>query len=69
MVRTQPEPKVRPGDVVVVHRHWAGDSGRTGVVLEVLGPPEHPHYHVRWDEEHESLFWPGPDTSIRPAER
>lgn len=59
----------RPGDVVVVHGHWAGDSQRTGVILEVLGPPDHPHFRVRWDEEHESLLWPGSDTSVRRGRR
>ena len=59
--------QAQPGDVVVVHGHTTGDPGRTGVIVEVLGPPDHRHYRVRWDEEHESLFWPGSDTSVRPA--
>lgn len=56
----------RAGDVVVVHGHTAGDPGRTGVIVEVLGAPGHPHFRVRWDEEHESLYWPGSDATIRP---
>ncbi len=60
----------KPGDVVVVHGHTTGAPGRTGVILEVLDPASgHPHYRVRWDEEHETLFWPGADASIRPASR
>jgi hypothetical protein len=61
--------EARPGDVVEVHRHWAGDGGRTGVILEVLGQPGHVHYRVKWDEEHESLFWPGPDATVRAGAR
>ena len=54
----------RPGDVVVVHGHSTGDPGRTGVILEVLDRASaHEHYRVRWDEEHESLFWPGSDAT------
>lgn len=60
----------RPGDVVVVHGHSTGDPGRTGVILEVLGcASAHEHYRVRWDEEHESLFWPGSDATVRPGGR
>ena len=59
--------QAHPGDVVVVHGHATGDPGRTGVILEVLDRASgHEHYRVQWDEEHETLFWPGSDASIRP---
>jgi hypothetical protein len=58
-----------PGDVVVVHGHSTGEPERTGVILEVLGASGHEHYRVRWDEEHESLFWLGSDATIRPGAR
>ena len=59
-----------PGDVVVVHGHTTGDPGRTGVILEVLGAASaHEHYRVRWDEEHESLYWPSSDATVRPGTR
>lgn len=61
--------EARPGDLVVVHGRTTGDPGRTGVILEVLGGPDHEHYRVRWDEEHESLYWPGSDASLRPGSR
>jgi len=61
--------EARPGDLVVVHGRMQGDPGRTGVILEVLGTPDHRHYRVRWDEEHESLYWPGSDASVRPGSR
>jgi len=57
------------GDVVVVHGHSTGEPERTGVILEVLGAPGHEHYRVRWDEEHESLFWLGSDATVRPGSR
>lgn len=65
----QQSPLPQPGDVVVVHGHTTGDAGRSGVILAVLGSPDHVHYRVRWDEEHESLYWPGSDATIRPASR
>ena len=62
--------QAKPGDVVVVHGHTTGDLGRTGVILEVLDAASgHEHYRVRWDEEHETRYWPGSDASIRPASR
>jgi hypothetical protein len=61
--------QAKPGDVVVVHGHTTGEAARSGVILEVLGDPGHAHFRVRWDEEHESLYWPGSDASIRPARR
>ena len=58
-----------PGDVVVVHGHSTGQPERTGVILEVLGARGHEHYRVRWDEEHESLFWLGSDATVRAGAR
>jgi hypothetical protein len=57
----------RPGDVVVVHGHSTGDTRRAGVIVEVLGEEGHEHFRVRWDEEHESLYWPGSDATLERA--
>jgi hypothetical protein len=35
----------------------------------VLGSSGHEHYRVRWDEEHETLFWPGSDVTVRAGTR
>lgn len=62
--------QAKPGDVVVVHGHSTGDPGRTGVIVEVLDAATgREHYRVRWDEEHETLYWPGSDATVRPAKR
>jgi hypothetical protein len=66
---TSTDRKAKPGDVVVVHGHTTGDHARSGVIVEVLGEPGHEHYLVRWDEEHESLFWPGSDATLSPRRR
>lgn len=49
----------KAGDLLEV-RGLAGAPSRHGMILEVFGLPEHEHEHylVRWDEEHESLFFP-----------
>ena len=45
-------------------------SARRGQVIEVLGRPGHEHFRVRWDEEHESVFYPGEETRlVRPDAR
>ncbi|HEY1318380.1 MAG TPA: DUF1918 domain-containing protein [Gaiella sp.] len=57
--------KARPGDWIVIHRHTVGEHERMGLILEVLGAPGHERYRVRWDEEHETIFYPGSDATIR----
>jgi hypothetical protein len=48
---------VTAGDLIEVHGRQ-GAPARHGMITEVLGLSEHEHYKVRWDEEHESLFFP-----------
>ena len=59
--------RARPGDWIAVHPHTLGEHERTGLILEVLGEPDHERYRVRWDEEHESICYPGSDATIRRA--
>jgi Ala-tRNA(Pro) deacylase len=53
------------GDVVEVSGRRVGDPGRKGEILDVLGSEEHPHYLVRWEDEHESVLYPGEGTTVR----
>jgi hypothetical protein len=58
------------GDWIVIHGRGVGKPGQRGLILEVLGGPGHEHYRVRWDEEHESIYFPGSDATIeRSANR
>jgi hypothetical protein len=52
------------GDWVVVHAHTLGEPARRGLILEVIGPSGRERYRVRWDEEYESIYYPGPDATI-----
>ena len=56
--------RAQPGDWIVVHPHTLGEPARTGLILEVIGSPGHERYRVRWDEEHESIHYPGSDAMI-----
>ncbi len=53
----------RGGDWIEVAGAREG-SPRRGEILEVLGEGHHMHFRVRWDEQHESLFYPGTDHFI-----
>ncbi len=55
----------KPGDELVVEGHKVGKPGRAGLVLEVLGEPESPHYRMRWEDGHETVFFPAGGTIVR----
>ena len=59
----------RPGDEIVITGHAVGDAPRTAVILEVLGDPGHERYHVRWEDGHESIYFPAGDSVVRRAAR
>jgi hypothetical protein len=44
-----------------------GEAGRRGQIVELLGRAGHEHYRVRWDEQHESIFYPADDVIITPG--
>lgn len=54
----------RVGDQLVVDDNHLGHPPRTGQVIEVLGDDEHQHYRVRWDDGHESVFFPGSSAHV-----
>jgi hypothetical protein len=55
------------GDRVLVESERVGASAREGVILEVLGMGEGVHYRVRWEDGHESVFYPsGGSLTITP---
>jgi hypothetical protein len=53
----------RPGDWIIA-RGVADRPARKGEIIEVLGGLEHLHFRVRWDEEHESLFYPADGVTV-----
>jgi len=57
----------KAGDVVEITGHRVGDAPRTGEILEVLGDSAQPHFRVRWEDGHESIFYPSSDAVVRPA--
>lgn len=57
-MKNRTEPGAAVGDVVVLDPRHLGSGRRLGEIVEVLGAPEHERYRVRWDDEHESIFYP-----------
>jgi Ala-tRNA(Pro) deacylase len=58
-----------PGDVIIVGSHTIGGASgverRIGEILEVRGDPGRERYRVLWDDDHESIFVPSDDMTIR----
>ena len=59
--------EARQGDRVVVEGAKVGQSRRSGEIIEVVVAGQSQHYRVRWDDGHESLFFPSSDARIEPA--
>jgi Domain of unknown function (DUF1918) len=55
------------GDVMVIEGRTLHDKPRSGEILEVLGSGEHTHYRMRWDDGHESIYYPASDTTLRQS--
>ena len=53
------------GDTIAVPGRHVGESGRVGQVLEVCGKEGEPPYVVRWQDGHEALCYPGPETRVQ----
>lgn len=59
----------RAGDEILITGHSVGDAPRTAEILEVLGDPGHERFRVRWEDGHESIFFPADDAVIRRPRR
>jgi Domain of unknown function (DUF1918) len=68
MARAQDSSRAHVGDLVIVEGHRVGEARRIGEILGVLGEAGHEHYRVRWDDDHETVFYPSSDSTIQKAE-
>ncbi len=57
------------GDLIHITGHVVGDAPRTAEILEVLGGPGHEHFRVRWEDGHESVYFPADDAVIKRIEK
>jgi Domain of unknown function (DUF1918) len=52
------------GDVIVIEGTVVDHPRRRGEVVEVLETGGDERYRVRWEDGHESLFFPGPGARV-----
>lgn len=57
--------RAEAGDVLVISGHRVGEAERTAEILEVIGEPGREHFRVRWEDGHESIFYPSSDAFVR----
>jgi hypothetical protein len=58
------EQAARAGDWIEARGLPGCPPRRRGQILHVLGEGRHVHYRVRWDEQHESIFFPSDGTTV-----
>ena len=56
--------KASIGDEIVVDAVHGNEPRREGEILEVIDRGDVVHYRVRWDDGHESVFYPGSTTHV-----
>jgi Domain of unknown function (DUF1918) len=56
--------KAKAGDELVVRGRHVSDEDRSGVIIEVHGEAGAPPYLVRWEDGHESTFFPSAGTLV-----
>lgn len=66
MDETKQSYRPKKGDVVEITGHRVGETVRMGEILEVIGEPGQMHFRVRWEDGHESIFYPSNDAIVRP---
>jgi Domain of unknown function (DUF1918) len=52
------------GDTLTVRSLHQGEADRHGTIIEVHGKDGGPPYLVRWQDEHESVFFPAAGTIV-----
>ena len=53
------------GDHIVIETAHLDAARRHGEVVEVIGQDDRRHYRVRWQDGHESVYFPGPDARVQ----
>ena len=56
--------QAKVGDQLTVRGRHQGDEERHGEIIQVDRPDGAPPYLVRWQDGHDSLFFPSSDTEI-----
>jgi hypothetical protein len=57
--------RANKGDHLLVHGRIVGQHDRVAEVVEVLGTDGNPPFRVRFEDGHETVMSPGPDTVVQ----
>ncbi|GAA2394376.1 DUF1918 domain-containing protein [Streptomyces glaucosporus] len=57
--------RANEGDLLLVHGRTVGQHDRIAEIVEVLGTDGEPPYRVRFEDGHETVVSPGPDSVVR----
>jgi hypothetical protein len=55
------------GDRITIHSNRVGAGERSGEIVNVVAASTGKQYRVRWDDGHETTFFPGSDASVERA--
>lgn len=50
--------KAAAGDTLAIKATHQGEADRHGLIIEVHGKDGEPPYLVRWEDDHDSIFFP-----------
>jgi hypothetical protein len=56
--------QAKVGDELTVRGRHQGDEDRHGKIIEIHGEDGAPPYLVRWQDDHESIFFPTAGTVV-----
>ncbi|SCK54390.1 DUF1918 domain-containing protein [Streptomyces sp. WMMB 322] len=56
--------RANTGDRLLVHGRVVGEHDREAEIVEVLGADGEPPFRVRFDDGHEAVVSPGPDSVV-----
>ncbi|AEW97579.1 MULTISPECIES: DUF1918 domain-containing protein [Streptomycetaceae] len=57
--------KAQQGDELLQHGRVVGQRDHVGKIVEVLGTGGEPPYRVKFEDGHEGVVSPGPDSVVR----
>lgn len=61
--------RANTGDHLLMHGRVVGDHDRVAEIIEVLGADGEPPYRVRFEDGHEAVLSPGPDSVVRERKK
>jgi hypothetical protein len=55
------------GDRITIDSNRVGSGQRRGEIVDIIAGAAGLHYRVRWDDGHETTFFPSSDATVEPA--